>query len=301
MTTDSVRSGSHSHKQRDLLLALLAFAVALALWQVQGLFYLTYPLRLFVTMIHELGHGLAAILTGGSFLHFEVTQRGAGLAYTSGGSRFLIIQAGYVGTALFGAILLYLTNRVRQPGYVAIALGLMIGALALLYSDIGLGALSLLETALLAAALIAALYLLFTRETDQGRALGLAVGAGGLLLAVLLAGIENLLTLVVGLASGLLLIVIGWRGSRTLVLVTLNFLAFLTGLQAITDAWTLFKIVRLPASMMPFNDAASMADAYGGTAATWAVYWILLDVIIFGLALYITFIRPARRNTARES
>src|SRR5690606_11827509 len=132
-----------------------------------------------------LGHGLAAILTCGSFLHFEVTQRGAGLAYTSGGSRFLIIQAGYVGTALFGAILLYLTNRVRQPGYVAIALGLMIGALALLYSDIGLGALSLLETALLAAALIAALYLLFTRETDQGRALGLAVGAGGLLLAVL--------------------------------------------------------------------------------------------------------------------
>lgn len=70
--------------QRDVGLAILAFLIAFVLWQMQGLFFLTYPLRLFVTMIHELGHGLAAILTGGSFLHYEVTRRGAGLAYTSG-------------------------------------------------------------------------------------------------------------------------------------------------------------------------------------------------------------------------
>ena len=73
------------NSQRDLGLALAAFLIAFVLWQVQGLGVLLYPFRLFVTMIHELGHGTAAILTGGSFLRFEVSEQGAGLAYTSVG------------------------------------------------------------------------------------------------------------------------------------------------------------------------------------------------------------------------
>src|SRR5690606_13482858 len=43
-------------RERDLMLAFAAFAVAVLLWQLDGLSALTYPLRLFVTMIHELGH-----------------------------------------------------------------------------------------------------------------------------------------------------------------------------------------------------------------------------------------------------
>ena len=81
------------NRRRDLALAMIGFVIALALLQMQGLSFLTYPFRLFVTMIHELGHGLAAVLTGGDFVRFEVTKYGAGLAYTTGGSRFAIIQA----------------------------------------------------------------------------------------------------------------------------------------------------------------------------------------------------------------
>ena len=50
-----------------------------------------------ITLVHELGHGLAAILTGGSFLYFEVFPNGGGLAHTSGGLRFVVIPAGYLG------------------------------------------------------------------------------------------------------------------------------------------------------------------------------------------------------------
>ncbi|MCD4686712.1 MAG: M50 family metallopeptidase, partial [Anaerolineae bacterium] len=103
-----MHNGEQVNPRRDLALAAVAFMIALVLWQVQGLFFLTYPLRLFVTMIHELGHGMSAVLTGGEFLRFEVMERGAGLAYTSGGSRFIVIQAGYLGTAIFGATLLLL-------------------------------------------------------------------------------------------------------------------------------------------------------------------------------------------------
>lgn len=283
------------NQQRDLGLATAAFVVAVVLWQMQDLALLTYPFRLFVTMIHELGHGLSAVLTGGSFLRFEVSKRGAGLAYTRGGARFIIIQAGYLGTALFGAALLFLTHRVRRPGRVAIGVGMLIGGLTLLYSGLSLDKLNTVETVLLAAVLGSAIYLVLTQETDQGRYIGLAVaGVGGLMLLVF-AGADNILTIIVGLVSAALLVALGLRAKRDAVVVTLTFLAFLTGLQAITDAWVLLKIVSLPAAMVPNNDASSMAREIGGSATIWALIWIACDVLLFGTAVYFTFFSPARR------
>jgi hypothetical protein len=288
----------NSHSQRrDFSLALTAFIIALVLWQMQGLFFLAYPFRLFVTMIHELGHGMAAVLTGGSFVRFEVTRRGAGLAWTSGGSRFFIIQAGYLGTALFGAGLLYLTHRVRRPGRVAIGVGVFIAVLTLAYTGISLSNLSVFETLVAAAVLIAGAYLLLTRDMDAGQhRIGIMILAAGGLLLLTFAGKSSTITILVGLASALCLVGIGLYGSRDLVVVVLTFLAFLTGLQAITDSWVLFKIVSLPHELMPANDASSMAQQFGGSAALWALVWIAMDVLIFGVAVYTVLIRPVRRG-----
>lgn len=279
-------------RERDLALAFAAFAVAVVLWQIDSLSLLTSPLRLFVTMIHELGHGLAAILTGGSFLHFEVSRHGAGLAYTRGGSPFAILQAGYLGTALFGAGLLLLTHATRRPGPIAMALGGLIALLSVLYSGLRLSHLSPLEIVVTGGVLVAAIGLILTRDSGIGRALGFGSAALGGLLLVNFAGTDSSLrTLGVGVISGLALSLLGWRGRRDVVLVVLYFLAFLTGLQAVTDAWALLKIVSTPRALMPMNDAQLMANAYGGSAALWALAWIALDVLIFGGAIYLAFVR----------
>jgi xanthosine utilization system XapX-like protein len=289
---------------QSALPAVVAFGIALVIWQLPGLSIAAYPFRLFVTMIHELGHGLAAVLTGGSFLRFEVSPRGAGLAYTSGGSRFIIIQAGYLGTALFGAALLLITNRIKRPDYVAIGLGVFIGVLTLLYSDIGVAGLSLLQTIAVAAVIAAALYLILMRE-ETGRRIGLGVAALGGLLLVVFAGTNHggngLLTIVAGVSSGAVLALIGYRADRRIVLIVLNFLAFLVGLQAITDVWVLLQIISVPSSVMPHNDAAAMADTFGGSAKLWAIWWIALDVLIFGTALYWTVKRLTRRGQEPET
>ncbi len=284
--------------QRDALLAFVAFVIAVILWQIQGLSILTYPLRLFVTMIHELSHGLAALLTGGSFYHFEVTKYGAGIAYTSGGSRFVIIQAGYVGTALFGAILLFVANRARRPGTVATILGLIIGVLTLLYSGISLQGLNASEIILASVVIAAGFYLIVTRQTNKGRYAGLGTILFGGVMLVAFAGWESYLAPAVGIVSALILVAIGTRASRDVTLVALNFLAFLAGLQAVTDGWVLLRIVSLPRSMMPLNDAAIMEAAYGGWISMWAILWIAFDVIIFGSAIYLVFIRSRRRRAA---
>ncbi|MBN1564741.1 MAG: M50 family metallopeptidase [Anaerolineae bacterium] len=290
-------SFAQKDRRRDLMLAFAAFLVALVLWQMQGVYFLTQPFRLFVTMIHELGHGLAAVLTGGEFIRFEVTKRGAGLAYTSGGWRFAIIQAGYLGTAIFGACLLILTHTIKRPGRVAIGVGVFIGILTLAYSGISAGNLSMWEIMVAGSVLAGGVYLFFVREMEAGEHyIGLLVGLGAAFLFVIFAGSDNVLTILIGLISAGLLVVIGWRANRDVVVVTLTFLAFLTGLQAITDSWVLFKIVSQSTALMPSNDAGSMAREVGGTAWLWALVWIAMDIVIFGSAVYWVLIRPARRK-----
>ena len=73
-----------------------------------------YVDELFVTFLHEASHGLAAILTGGHLHRFIISPDTSGRAYTSGGFGPLIVTAGYVGSCLWGGVLLV---AARQRGW----------------------------------------------------------------------------------------------------------------------------------------------------------------------------------------
>jgi hypothetical protein len=124
------RATAHDLIRQPLAIIGLATVAALALTLVPGLSLLNYPFRLLITIVHELSHGLAALLSGGSFIRFVVFPNGEGVAYTAGGWRLLVIPAGYLGSALFGAGLIRLG---RRPRWSRIALG-AIGAAVLLLS-----------------------------------------------------------------------------------------------------------------------------------------------------------------------
>jgi hypothetical protein len=172
-----------------------------------------------------------------------------------------------------------------------------IGILTLAYTGISLSNLRILEILPTGAILIAGAFLLFTRDMDEGQhRVGVLILAAGGLLLLAFAGKSSTITVIVGLASGLALVGIGLYGSRELIVAVLTFLALLTGLQAITDSWVLFRIVSLPEGLMPANDASSMAREFGGSAAAWALIWIAVDMLVFGAAAYFTLIRPVRRE-----
>ncbi len=116
--------------QQTLTLLGLAGLTTLLVVLIPWLGWLDYPFRLLITMVHELGHGLTALLTGGEFRRFEVSPDGSGLAYTAGGWRFLIIPAGYLGVAVFSAILIMVG---RSHRWSRVTLGVL-GALLLLLS-----------------------------------------------------------------------------------------------------------------------------------------------------------------------
>ena len=70
-----------------------------------GISYLPYvrsPFMWVQTYFHEISHGLAALLTGGSIVRIELDLRGSGVCYTQGGIRFVVAFAGYLGAAVSG-------------------------------------------------------------------------------------------------------------------------------------------------------------------------------------------------------
>lgn len=109
-----------------LWLALLAAVIVFILWNIPQLGFLLYPFRLFVTFIHEAGHGLMALFTGGAVDSIVVNSSGSGVARTIGGHRALILPAGYLGSAFFGAALFYLTNKIPFPRKISLVVGTLL-------------------------------------------------------------------------------------------------------------------------------------------------------------------------------
>jgi hypothetical protein len=82
---------------------LIALAVTIVLGFIPFAGFLTYPFRLFVTFIHEGGHAIAALLTGGHVQSLQVAPNGSGLVYAAVGGRLaqmFLASAGYLGARL---------------------------------------------------------------------------------------------------------------------------------------------------------------------------------------------------------
>jgi hypothetical protein len=69
-------------------------------------------------------HGLAAILTGGSFQRFAVLHDRTGIAWYRGGIRWIVTSAGYMGCAGVGGLLLLAAASDLQAGDVLFWMGL---------------------------------------------------------------------------------------------------------------------------------------------------------------------------------
>ncbi len=64
-----------------------------------------YPVTLLVTFLHEFGHAMGAILTGGGVEAMQINPDGSGYTVSRGGSPGVILMGGYMGSAIFGNLL----------------------------------------------------------------------------------------------------------------------------------------------------------------------------------------------------
>ncbi|MEZ5716790.1 MAG: M50 family metallopeptidase [Paracoccaceae bacterium] len=109
-------------------LLLMAVAVV-ALWSTPVLL----PLKLLVVFFHELSHLLATLLTGGTPHSLTLTPHQGGALLALGGNRFVVLNAGYLGSLLIGLGLFWAALHSRADRWVATGLGAVMLLVAALY------------------------------------------------------------------------------------------------------------------------------------------------------------------------
>ena len=86
---------------------LLITAVYLGLTYFGGIWgwKLLYPVRIFVTFLHEFGHAIGTVISGGWVTDVEIYLNGGGRTVSMNGSPGVILMSGYLGSAFFGNLL----------------------------------------------------------------------------------------------------------------------------------------------------------------------------------------------------
>ena len=107
-TQKQVQTSSSKLSGLSWMLIMAGFAVALKL-SVLGI-----PFSYFTTYLHELGHGLVAVLVGGEIDRIELNLDGSGACYYWARSHVLPALAGYALTPIFGALVFMLGLGVRD-------------------------------------------------------------------------------------------------------------------------------------------------------------------------------------------
>ena len=252
----------------QLLLLLLATAITVILWFIPFADYLVYPVRLFVTFIHESSHALVAVLTGGSVQSLTISSDGSGVVYSAPSGTvgaLLTSSAGYLGTMAFGVLMLYLIRRSFSPKKILPALGILVATMTLLFT------------------IISPVFNFLTLNAAFS-SIVFTIIAGGLLAAALPA--------------------LGIYSSVRTANFAVAFLAVQCLLNATLDLINVFFINAPLVGSDVHTDAANMAAATGVPRIIWVMIWMGLSLLMisFGLRLYaISQSKKAANDSVFES
>lgn len=79
---------------------------------------ISIPFKWLESYFHEISHGLAAVLTGGSIVKIQLFPNGAGLCTTRGGSALLISFFGYAGAIAWGSLTFLIASIHKKIAHV---------------------------------------------------------------------------------------------------------------------------------------------------------------------------------------
>lgn len=236
----------------QVLLLLLATIITIVLWFIPYAEYLVYPVRLFVTFIHESSHALVAVLTGGSVQSLTIASDGSGLTYVAPSGLFggvLTSSAGYLGTTIFGVLMLYLIRKRFSPNKILTAEGIFVAVMLVVFT------------------IVSPIFNFLSLQVAYSSIL-FTILAGGLLAAVLIG--------------------LGIFSSPRVASFSVAFLAVQCLLNALFDLKNVLMINSPLVGSDMANDAANMAAVTHVPGFFWVVIWIGISLLMisFGLRLY---------------
>ena len=127
-------------------LLLLAGAITFFLPSIPYGSYILWSFVILTTYIHEMGHGLTALLMGGNFLKLEIYSNASGLAWYSGVAKrlpsALVAAGGLVGPSLAEGLFILAgrTARNSSRAFLGLSLYMLVGTAIWVRSAYSLGA-----------------------------------------------------------------------------------------------------------------------------------------------------------------
>jgi hypothetical protein len=230
-------------------LLLGATVATVVLWFIPFAEYVVYPIRLFVTFIHESSHALAALVTGGSVQSLTISADGSGVVYSVPSSLFGALftsSAGYLGTMLFGILMLYLMRRSVSPHKILLVAGGFVLVMTMVFG------------------LLAPVF----------NFLSLQVGFGSVVF-----------TVAVGLLLAASLAALAMYASRRVADLVVAFLAVQCLLNAVLDLKTVLLANTPIIGSDIQNDAGNMAAATGIPGFLWVIIWIGISLALMALGV----------------
>ncbi|MEW5844441.1 MAG: M50 family metallopeptidase [Bacteroidota bacterium] len=118
MNTASTRK----EKIVELTVLLLLLIFSFVFWDTK----FVYPIKLFVVLLHEQCHALAALLTGGKIESMNIGFDLGGSCQASGGNAVVIASAGYIGSLILGLLFFLSPNNIKIGRWIVFSLSLLI-------------------------------------------------------------------------------------------------------------------------------------------------------------------------------
>lgn len=115
-------SATRKEKIVELTVLLLLLIFSFVFWDTK----FVYPIKLFVVLLHEQCHALAAILTGGSIESMNIGFDLGGTCQASGGNAIVIASAGYLGSLVLGLLFFLSPNNIKIGRWIVLSLSLLI-------------------------------------------------------------------------------------------------------------------------------------------------------------------------------
>jgi hypothetical protein len=233
----------------QLAILLLATVITLILWFIPYADYLVYPIRLFVTFIHEASHALVGFFTGGSVQSLTISPDGSGVVYSASPgfiSGMLTSSAGYLGTTAFGVLLLLLIRKNVSPQKILLGAGAFIGLITLFFG------------------VLAPVFNIFSLHVSFG---------------------SVLFTIVSGAVISFGLVLLAAYSNLRVASFAVAFLAVQCLLNALSDLKTLFFINASFGGSEIQTDAGNMAQATGLPGIMWVLIWMGISIVMISLGL----------------
>lgn len=125
---------------RIILQVIFSLVIVLFFWEQNR--YVSYwiielfsPLKLYTTAIHEAWHAIVCIMTGGEVGKISLSLDTSGFTLTRGGIFILISPAGYIGSALTGALLIISAKNTLLSKILLLLVCSVIVGLNIIYID----------------------------------------------------------------------------------------------------------------------------------------------------------------------